>query len=215
MVGGALLERLLAGARYDKILAVGRRAPRRASPRLEAVVAGCEAMSAAAIPAEDAFCCLGTTLKDAGTPAAFRRVDFDCSLAFARRARELGASRLFLVSSVGANARSPFLYPRVKGELEAAVAALGYRAVSVFRPSLLVGRRERPRRGELVAEKILAALSPLLIGPLREQRPIEAEVVAEAIVAAAAEDAAGVVVYSPSDIRRLAGDGKLGDKAPS
>ena len=87
-----------------------------------------ERLEALPLPAvDDAFCCLGTTRKDAGSAEAFRRVDFDYVVAFARLAKRAGARRFMLVSSLGASPNSRFLYPRTKGECEAAISAIGLR----------------------------------------------------------------------------------------
>ena len=95
--------------------------------------------------ATHAFCCLGTTRRKAGSDAAFRRVDFDYCLAFARAARRAGAQHLLLVSAVGASSDSPLLYSRTKGEVEGAVTALGFRATTIVRPSFLDGDRAESR----------------------------------------------------------------------
>ncbi len=204
LVGSALLSRLLESPDYERVLAVGRREPEAASPKLAARVVNFERLAGVDLSADDAFCCLGTTRRDAGSAAAFQHVDYDLALAFIRAARAQGARRLFLVSSVGANPRSPFLYPRVKGELEEAVKTAGFEAVHVFRPSLLLGARTRPRAAERVLGALLRTLAPLMIGPLSPQAPIAAETVAAGILAATKSERAGVFVHAPDDIRRLA-----------
>ena len=97
----------------------------------------CRALPAA----EDAYCCLGTTIKQAGSQAAFRAVDFDAVLAFAQAARAAGVTRFAVVSALGASPRSATFYNRVKGEMEAALRALGFERLVIARPSLLAGDR--------------------------------------------------------------------------
>jgi len=180
LVGGNLLRRLLEDPAVERVIAPTRRAlpPH---PKLE------NPLMSAGFPAlaglDEAYGCLGTTLLDAGGAEAFRAVDFDLALAFARAAKEGGARRFGLVSSNGANAASSMLYPRVKGEAERAVAGLGFETVVIARPSLLLGERERPRAGERLGEKILAVLKPLLVGPLRKFRAISGDTVAAALIA--------------------------------
>ena len=134
-------------------------------------------------PLDEAYGCLGTTRKDAGSDAAFRAVDLDLAVAFARAAKKAGARRFGLVSSAGANAASSFLYPRTKGEAEKAVSGLGFETVVIARPSLLLGVRAKPRAAEKIGEAALALLSPLLVGPLRKYRAIAGDTVAAAMIA--------------------------------
>jgi uncharacterized protein YbjT (DUF2867 family) len=132
-----------------------------------------------------AFCALGTTIKAAGSQEAFRRVDFDYPLAVAKAARAAGATHFLLVSALGASARSKVFYGRVKGELEDAVTRLGFPAVTIARPSLLLGDREERRPGEELGKKI-GWLFP------ERWRPVEAASVALSLVRAAQRAAPGV-----------------------
>jgi uncharacterized protein YbjT (DUF2867 family) len=150
---------------------------------------------------DDAFCCLGTTRRAAGSDAAFRRVDFDYVVAFARLAKRAGAQRFLLVSSLGASARSPLLYPRTKGECEAAIEALGFTTVVILRPSFLLGDRAEDRLGESLAIGASRLIGPLLIGPLRRYAPTEATAVAQTLVNAAATARAGVTVIESDRLR--------------
>lgn len=115
------------------------------------------------------FCGLGTTIKTAGSQAAFRRVDFDYPLQIAQLAKAQGAQRFLLVSALGANARSKVFYSRVKGELEDAVRSIGFEHVSVARPSFLAGERVEQRLGERIALK-LGFLMPALYKPVRVEQ---------------------------------------------
>lgn len=180
LVGGLLLEELLAAPEYSRVTALVRKRLPREHAKLRQVVVDFEKLERAgeALAADDAFCCLGTTRAKAGSAAAFRRVDFDAVEELARLTQAAGAKRFLLVSSSGADARSRFLYPRVKGEAEEAVSRLPFEAVAVLRPSLLLGPRSESRPAEHLAQ--------LLLGPLRalvpaRWRPIEAAVVARAM----------------------------------
>lgn len=115
------------------------------------------------------FCALGTTIKTAGSQAAFRQVDFDYPLQIAQLAKAQGAQRFLLVSALGANARSKVFYSRVKGELEEAIRAIGFDHVSVARPSFLAGERLAHRLGEGIALK-LGFLMPALYKPVRVEQ---------------------------------------------
>ncbi|MGI9132337.1 MAG: epimerase [Rhodoferax sp.] len=141
----------------------------------------------AALPAlarlDDCFIALGTTIKAAGSQAAFRAVDYDAVLAVARAARAAGASRLGLVSALGADPRSTVFYSRVKGEAEAALGALGFQSLVLARPALLAGDRaatgQRERSGERIGLAVAGLLRPLIPA---NYRSIAAADVAQALV---------------------------------
>ncbi len=150
------------------------------------------------------YCALGTTIRQAGSQAAFRAVDFDAVLAVAQAARQAGAPCFAVVSALGADAHSRVFYNRVKGEMEAAVAALGFASVVVARPSLLVGDRgalgQPPRMGERLGQWLSAPLRPLLPQALR---PIAAATVARALVRAVAQSRPGVWRIESAELQTL------------
>jgi uncharacterized protein YbjT (DUF2867 family) len=143
-------------------------------------------------------CALGTTMKAAGSREAFRRVDHDYPLELARLGAARGARHFLLVTAIGADPGSRIFYNRVKGELERAVLALPYRSVSILRPSLLVGDRDRPRRAEAIAAH-LGFLFP------SRYKPITAAAVAAGIVRLAAEDRPGHRIVESAELRAWAG----------
>jgi uncharacterized protein YbjT (DUF2867 family) len=154
-------------------------------------------------PVDDAFCCLGTTIKVAGSQAAFRAVDFDAALAFARAARECGATRLGVVSALGADASSSVFYNRVKGELEQAVKTLGFECVLLARPSLLLGDRAALGQPARIGERIGAALNVPLGWLLPDSvRPITARTVALGLMRAVHEcDRPGVFTVPSHELQ--------------
>lgn len=204
LVGRALLAALDADTRYGTVHALVRR-PLDGVPssrkRHEHVID----LARPQVPAgDDVFIALGTTINVAGSEAAFRAVDFDAVIAVAKAARKAGATRLAVVSALGADAGSRVFYNRVKGEMEAAVARLGYDAVLIARPSLLAGDRaalgQPERTGERLALAVTAPLRALL--PARV-RPIDADVVARAMVRALADAPAGVSVAESAKLQVL------------
>ncbi len=217
LIGGHLLELLLAEPTYGEIIALVRRpwSPRRGADatqdadheRLSARVVDFDRLEEISdLPAvDDVFCCLGSTMKKAGSKAAFRKVDHDYVVATARLGLAAGARRFLLVSAVGASASSANFYSRVKGEAEDSVAALGYQACHVFQPSILIGERAESRPGERLGIAAAGVLNRLMAGPLRRYRGIRAETVAAAMVGAAASDAEGRQTYTYDAIQRLAG----------
>lgn len=154
--------------------------------------------------ADQACCCLGTTIKAAGSQAAFRAVDFDAVLAFARAARAAGVAHFAVVSALGADPRSGVFYNRVKGEMEAAVAALGFASVVIARPSLLAGDRaslgQRPRQAERWTLALLAPLAPLIPAAWR---PIQAATVARALRRALRQARRGVRIVESAELQEL------------
>lgn len=154
-------------------------------------------------PAAWAFCALGTTIKTAGSQAAFRAVDFDAVLAFARAARVAGVKRFGAVSALGANPCSGNFYSRVKGEAEAALREVGFETLVLARPSLLAGDRESLGQPARPGEKLALALTRPLAGLIPAAwRPIEAATVARALLRAAAGGAAGVQVLDSAALQR-------------
>jgi uncharacterized protein YbjT (DUF2867 family) len=163
-----------------------------ASPKLTRHVVDFDQLAAADWPACDAmFCCLGTTIKVAGSQAAFRRVDYDYVVQTASKAQQAGAKRLYVVSAMGANAHSAIFYNRVKGEMEAAIAALGYDAVTIFRPSFLAGERTEQRTGERLALALLKVGNRLLP---KKYRSVSAHAVARTMVLALRQASRGVQI---------------------
>ncbi|SMF61656.1 hypothetical protein [Allosphingosinicella indica] len=150
---------------------------------------------------------LGTTMRKAGSEAAFRAVDLDMVAAFAEAARKGGARQMIAVSSIGADAASRNFYLRTKGEMEARLGALGFERLDIFRPGLLRGPRGGDRRA---GERIGIALSPLvnlvLRGPLDRYAAIDALDVAAAMAAIADASEPGTFVHHNRDIRRSAHD---------
>lgn len=155
-------------------------------------------------PLDEALCALGTTIKSAGSQAAFRAVDFDTVLAFAQRARNAGARRFAVVSSLGANASSGNFYSRVKGEMEAAVATLGFDAVVIARPSLLDGDRaslgQPMRLGERLALAVSGPFASLIPQALR---PIKAATVARGMLVALQQARPGVRIVESAELQQL------------
>jgi uncharacterized protein YbjT (DUF2867 family) len=201
LVGAALLPLLAGHPDYERVTSLVRRdVPSPPGVLVQSV--DFERLDEFTLPpVDDAFCCLGTTRRTAGSAAALRRVDLDYVVAFARLAKRAGAARFLLVSSLGASSRSPFLYPRTKGDSEAAIAAIGFATVVIVRPSFLVGARTEPRAGEAVALRLAQLIDPLLVGPFRAYAPVDAATVARTLVSAAATACAGVTIIESDRIR--------------
>lgn len=196
LVGGFVLQHLLASNRYRQVVVLIRRAVDIEHPKLEQRVILFDQLQEMELPStDDVFCALGTTIKKAGSQQAFRHVDLDFPLALATKALACEAQQFLLVSSVGANSRSSTFYLRTKGELEDAVSALPFDAIHIFRPSMLVGPRKEKRPGERAGIAVMKLLSPLLVSGFRKYRSIEADKVARAMVSAATIEGSGRRIY--------------------
>lgn len=170
LVGHVLTRLLCADASVAAVHTLSRRAPK--EPHAKLIAHQVDFSALPALPAlGEIYLALGTTIKTAGSQAAFRAVDFDANLAVARAARAAGATRLGLVSAAGSSSRSRVFYSRVKGELEEAVAQLGFDALVIARPSVLRGDRaalgQAVRPGEQWMDRAAAWLRPLIPPNLR------------------------------------------------
>lgn len=196
LTGEHLLDRLLNEPTITRVLAPSRR-PLAEHPRLENPVGE----PAVFLPqlsghVDIAYCCLGTTIKQAGSEQAFRAVDLDMVVTFAKRAREMGARHLVVISAIGADPKSSVFYNRVKGEMEQALIAQDWPQLTIVRPSVLLGERIEPR----LAEKIAGPLSRLLPG---KYHGIEACQLARAMWRLALEEQNGVRIVESDELRKL------------
>lgn len=206
LVGSFSLRTLLEDPAYGRITLLGRRElPIPVHPKLTQKIVSFANLKVEDFSGiDDLFCALGTTIRKAGSQDAFRQVDFEYPLVAATQAAKSGAKQFILVSSAGADPRSKNFYLRTKGELEQAVTALGLNTVAIFRPGILLGKREEFRAGERMATMIAPALNLLLVGGLRRYRAISAASVGEAMVAAAKLNNSGTAVYEYDQIIQLA-----------
>ncbi|MDX5592958.1 NAD(P)H-binding protein [Pseudovibrio sp. SPO723] len=205
LIGSNLVRHLLANESYHKVTVLVRRSLGIEHAKLDEHLvdfANTNALNTL-IRGDDAFSCLGTTHKKAGSREAFQAVDFTLVHTLAQIARGNGVTHLLLVSSLGANPGSRSAYLRTKGEVEQAVADLGFPRTSIFRPSLLIGERNEYRLKESLAAAILSPLGLFLLGPLKRYRPIAAEQVAKAMIEVAAHPAEGLAIYQNEEIAAL------------
>lgn len=197
LVGSHVLQFLLDDPEWSRVVTAGRRTTPQRHDKLEQRVLDLGAIEALGdLPhADDVFCCLGTTIKQAGSQQAFRRVDHDFVVGLARAGIRVGATQFLLVSAIGADPESRIFYSRVKGETETDVRKLPYRAVQIFRPSMLLGERPEFRLGERLAIMASPLLQLVLVSRLRRYRPIQASDVARAVVRVAREAPRGPNVF--------------------
>ncbi|MBK8660055.1 MAG: NAD(P)H-binding protein [Bacteroidetes bacterium] len=202
LTGEQCLLGLLASERYSKVTVVVRRPLSLSHPKLHTVLTDFKNITSiqAELKADDVFCCLGTTIAKAGSQEAFRWVDFDIPEQIAERAVAQGAQQFILCSSMGADAGSAIFYSRVKGELEQAVSNMGFKAVHIFRPSILLGDRKEQRTGEAIGRFAAEKLSFLFAGPFKKYAGTPVKVLAKKMIEAAAQNTSGIQIHENDEI---------------
>ncbi|MDF2934880.1 MAG: putative nucleoside-diphosphate sugar epimerase [Paenibacillaceae bacterium] len=206
MVGTQLVRQLAEDPDYGRVTALVRRPLPAPHPGVEEVTVDWDKLEehSHVFSADAVFCCLGTTIKIAGTKEAFRRVDLEYPLTAGRLAKQSGTRAFAIISSLGADEGSPFFYTRVKGEMERRLGELGLPALYILRPSLLTGQRTENRPGEQAAAAISRTMPFLYSGPFRKYKPVEADVVAAAMRGAVKQGEAGIRVYPSAELPGLA-----------
>jgi len=202
LIGRRLLDLLADSGRYARVHALTRRPLDAGDPIVEHRVDFSELEEAASAigPVDDAFCALGTTIRQAGSKSAFRRVDHDYVIAFGQLAKALDARCLSVVSSLGADPRARNFYLQVKGETEVALREMDLPGLALFRPSLLRGTREEFRLGEEIGNAAMHVFGALI--PARYKAVSDREL-ARAMLAVTAAGVSGVRVVESDEIRRL------------
>jgi uncharacterized protein YbjT (DUF2867 family) len=206
LTGSRTLDALLDAPDVTRVLAVSRRPLGREHPRLANRIVQFAQMESQlkGVTADAALCCLGTTIRQAGSQQAFRAVDIDSVLTFARTARAAGAKRFVVVSSVGANPGSKNFYLRTKGEMEQQLEALGFESLDILQPSMLLGWRREMRPLELVGLTLMPLVNPLLGGRYAAYRGISATTIGKAMLGATRSGRRGVQRYTYAGIEALA-----------
>ena len=208
LVGSKLLTQLIQHEDYRAIATLGRRAPdlahNKVSHHIDDFSAG--ALHAAVPDADVLFCCLGTTIRQAGSQLAFRAIDYDLVVNIARQARKNGTESFIVVSSVGVNADIGNFYLRTKGEMEQAVAQLGYACCGIVRPSLLLGARHELRPAEQIGQYAARLVNPLLPRRLAKYRAVDDRTVAAAMIGLDQADCTGTRIIEGDEITNFAGD---------
>lgn len=187
MTGHYALNGLLDDGGFDPVVALLRTPMHRTHPRLRERLVSFDALEQVeAGPLDVALCCLGTTIRTAGSKESFRAVDYGYTLGFARWALSKGATHFLFQSSVGADPASKNYYLRVKGETERDLALLGFERLDIFQPSILLGQRAQSRPMERMGQILAEALEWAFVGSLERYRGIEASAVGAAMAACAA-----------------------------
>ncbi len=202
LIGSQLLPLLLNSDLYEHVKVLTRSALHLEHPKFENLVVNFDQLSSSdQLPeADDIFCCLGTTMKKARSKEAFRKVDYTYPLELAKVSKQQAARQYLLVSALGANKNSSIFYNVVKGEIEEAIAAIGFESFHIFRPSLLLGPRKEHRSGEDAAKlfyKIFGFLIP------EKYQAIESVKVARAMLHFAGQDQRGRYIHESKSLQQF------------
>lgn len=182
LVGSSLVKLLCESEEYAAVNVLSRRPLDFTHPKL--VVKLCEFDQIADKDIEfahEVFCCLGTTMKKAGSKQQFEKVDFEYPLTIAAIAKNRGVGHFIVISAMGANEKALAYYSQVKGKLEAELIKMDFPRLSIVRPSLITGDRQEFRLGETIGDKVLKVLNPILVGPLKKMHSIPATQIALAM----------------------------------
>jgi uncharacterized protein YbjT (DUF2867 family) len=202
LIGSQLLDLLLNDPEYHLVKAITRKPLAKAHEKLENIITDFDTLSESdgRLTADVVFCCLGTTMKKAGSKEAFYRVDFSYPLALAKIAHARGAQQYLLVSALGADKSSSIYYNQVKGEVEEAIAGVGFRSYHIFRPSLLLGPREENRPGEDAA-KVFYKMFGFLIPA--KYKGIDSLKVAKGMIYRARAEEEGKFIHESRDLQKF------------
>ena len=184
LVGSALLDQLLQDADFESVIVVVRAPLTITNKKLTTILVDFEKIEEQTkdLSATHAFCCLGTTIKKAGSKEVQYHIDHDYVVAFAKACKQIGVQTFSVVSSVGADALSKNFYLNTKGRTDDDLTRIGFEKLIIVRPSLLLGNRKEFRLGEKIATLFMKLLSPLLVGSLKKYKGIKAETVARALI---------------------------------
>lgn len=205
LVGSSLVKQLCEQENYVSVLTIGRNSLDYEHKKLVQRIRSLDEISEGDLDfAHDVFCCLGTTIKTAGSRAQFEKVDFEYPMQVASLAKNRGVDHFIVISAMGASQNSKAYYSRVKGNLEAELGKLDFPRLSIVRPSLLVGNRKEFRFGERAGAAVLNLVNPLLIAGLKKYRSIEASQVAVAMIGIAlSTDTTPVRIYESNELAEM------------
>ena len=196
LVGSHLIDQLITSNDYSSVVSLVRKNNRDSSRKLKEIVFDFENKDSIQHikKAEHVFCCLGTTIKKAGSKSAFKFVDYDIPLLFGRWAENISATSFSIVTAMGANPSSKIFYNRTKGLIEEEIKQLKIPTIQIFQPSLITGKRKEFRAGEIAAKITFSFLNPLLIGKAKKYRPIAANTIAQGMLSELKKGKRGIAI---------------------
>lgn len=206
LTGHHLTQQLLANNNYREIICVNRHPMGISHARFTEIIDDLSQLQNLKLqpPINDVFCCIGTTIKKAGSKENFKKIDLELPVSIAKLAADQKAEKLLVVSSIGANAKSGNFYLRTKGEMEQRVMQTEGLLKTFVRPSMLLGERNEKRSAESLGQWLMKPLKILMIGKLRKYRPIPAADVARAMIAIANSQPTAQVIFESHDLQEIA-----------
>ena len=203
LVGKQVLQNLLNSDVYKEVKILTRKATGIQHKKLTEIFFDFDNPDASLVKADDIFCCLGTTIKKAGSEEAFRKVDFLYPVQVGRAGKLNGSGQYLIVTSMGADSKSMIFYNRVKGEVEKELTDLQFNTLHILRPSLLLGDRGETRLGEKIGEVLSRIANPIMVGPLKKYAAIEAVKVANAMVNFARLPHKGLFIHDSAELQQF------------
>ncbi len=202
LIGKQLLQLLLNDPAYTEVKALSRKPIGVEHPKLKNIVLDLNKLDEHfdQLKADDVFCCLGTTIKQAGSKEAFRKVDHDYPLELAKLTKNQGATQYLIITALGSNKMSGIFYNQVKGQVEEAIDRVGFQSYHIFRPSLLLGERTEKRAGEGAATVVYQALGFLI--PLK-YKAIDSAKVARAMLHMAKLNSKGKFIHESKELQQF------------
>lgn len=203
LIGSQCLKQLMEDDYFSAIEIWVRTSSGLENPKIkETIINFNEIANLPCIDAKIVFCCLGTTIKNAKTKEAFKKVDYDYVVKLAKLAEKSGVEKFLVISSIGANAQSKNFYLRTKGEMEETITQCQIPSIFILRPSILFGKRKEFRLGEKMGKLMMRLFTYFLFGRMKKYRGIEASTVAKAMINLAKETNLGVQKLESNEINR-------------
>jgi uncharacterized protein YbjT (DUF2867 family) len=206
LIGSHLLELLLESNEYEKVITFVKRDSGIQHPKLKQHIIDFDKPETykELVIGDDFFCTIGTTIKNAGSQEAFRKVDFEYPKEFATIALQNNVKQFLIISSLGADANSGNFYLKTKGEIQDFLKNCNFESISVLQPSLLLGNRKEFRLGEKIGSFFMKLFSFLFIGSIKKYKPIQAEDVAKAMFSIAQKSHKGFHILVSDTIQEIA-----------
>jgi len=205
LVGSQLVKLLIQSAKFDGVKVLVRKENPTQIEGADVLEVDYERLSEFEqyLKADVIFCCLGTTIKKAGSKEKFRKVDYAYPYELAKLCLKNGDIQFNIITANGANSNSFFFYNRVKGDIEKALAGLNIQNLNIFRPSLLLGKRNEKRIAEEVGSIFASVVNPLLVGKLKKHRAIQGLTVARAMLNVSLKNLSGIHYIESNDIQKI------------
>jgi len=202
LIGAQVLELLLKENSYEKVIAITRKPIGITDDKLYNLVINFSNLRdhVDQIKGDDVFCCLGTTIKQAGSKEAFRKVDLEYPLSLAGISKAQGATQFLLITALGADKNSSIFYNKVKGEVEEKIDKVGFNSFQIFQPSMLLGERKDERSAESIGQSVMKMLNFAI--PLK-YKAIESSKVARAMIKIALQNQTGKRIHTSGEIQSL------------